>query len=123
VRRRANLVHEIDRYLIGCGAASTVEFNNVEIDVVVLSGGFLQLLKKIVRSSCLPDAGNAIQKDVVRLPALNDRTESGRIFVEFFVPLLECLWLVIIPEDVFILDDERFSIESAHRRTQDEEPS
>jgi hypothetical protein len=57
------------------------------------------------------------------LPALNDRTESGRIFVEFFVPLLECLWLVIIPEDVFVLDDERFSIESAHRRTQDEEPS
>jgi len=57
------------------------------------------------------------------LPALNDGTESGRIFVEFFVPLLECLWLVIIPEDVFVLNDERFSIESAHRRTQDEEPS
>jgi len=58
-------------------------------------------LKQIVCRSCLPDAGNTVEKDVIRLPALNDWTESGGVFIEFFVLLLECLWLVIIPENIF----------------------
>ncbi|EMA06133.1 hypothetical protein C437_12296 [Haloarcula vallismortis ATCC 29715] len=117
MRRRTNLVHEINRYLIGRGATGTIEFDNVEINIVVLFSGFLQFLKQIVRRSCLSDTGDAVEKDVVRLPTLNDRTESGRIFVKFFVSFLKCLWLVIISEDIFVLDNERFSIESTHKRT------
>jgi len=48
MRGRAYLIHEINSNLIGRGAAGTVEFDNVEIDIIVLFGGCLQLLKNRV---------------------------------------------------------------------------